>query len=144
MVDLRARACARRHLLSLKARSRKQRPRIRQRRGRSKPMDLGFMNPLPLDLGCGCRSRAGVVRRGGGDDKRSEYHETPPQGMQGMPSIENGSDQDQIWFLGSDNLFASQTGVLSGWPPITYHLMILTNPPFTTLDPRPFGTPRPS
>lgn len=45
-----------------------------------------------------------------------------------MPSIENGSDQDQIWFLGSDNLFAS----LSEWPPITYHLMILvmvvTNP----------------
>jgi hypothetical protein len=50
---------------------------------------------------------------------------------------------DQIWFLGSDNLFAS----LSGWPPITYHLMILvmvTKPPLTTLDPRPFGTPRPS
>ena len=42
-----------------------------------------------------------------------------------MPSIENGSDQDQIWFLGSDNLLAS----LSGWPPITYHLMILVMVP---------------
>lgn len=71
-----------------------------------------------MGVGLG-RELYGVVR-GGGDDKRSEYHETPPQGMQGMPSIENGSDQDQIWFLGSDNLFAS----LSGWPPITYHLMI--------------------